>query len=65
MENNLEIGIQQLLEKMKNRIADDAQSISMLQVTVDVYSAKLAEAERRLVEMEKQIAILREMQEQQ
>ena len=57
MENNLEIGIQELLGKLKNRIAEDAQSIAMLEATVDVYKLKIAE-------MEKRLAILEQMQSQ-
>ena len=57
MENNLEIGIQELLGKLKNRIAEDAQSIAMLEATVDVYKSKI-------IEMQKRLAILEEMQSQ-
>ena len=57
MENNLEIGIQELLGKLKNRIAEDAQSIAMLEATVDVYKSKI-------IEMQKRLAILEQMQSQ-
>lgn len=56
--NDLEINIQELLDRMKKRIGDDAQTIAMLEATIEVYKLRLFEAEKK-------IAILQEMQEQQ
>lgn len=57
MENQLEINVMDMLSKMKVRVAEDAQKIAMLEVTVDMYIAKIKE-------MEKQIAMYQEMQNQ-
>lgn len=57
MNENLEINVMNILEKMKARVADDAQKIAMLESTIDVYINKIEE-------MNKQMRMLEEMNQQ-
>lgn len=56
-EGNLEIDVMDILEKMKTRVAEDAQKIAMLEATIDIYVSKI-------IEMNKQIQMFNEIQSQ-
>ena len=55
--NNIEIDAMALLEKLTKRISEDARTIAMLETTVDIYVNQVAE-------LNKQIVLLKELQEQ-
>lgn len=44
----LQINMQDVVNKMKERIANDAQSIAILQATIDKYKEKAEEQERTI-----------------
>ena len=53
---NLELDAMALIEKLTNRISDDAKTIAMLETTIDVYR-------KQMEEMAKQIKLLQSTQE--
>lgn len=56
-EGNLEIDVMDILKKMRDRVAEDAQKIAMLEATIDIYVSKINE-------MSKQLQMFNEIQNQ-
>ena len=55
--NNLELDAMVLIEKLSNRIAEDAKTIAMLETTLDIYK-------KQIEEMAKQMTLMQNAQEQ-
>lgn len=54
---NIEIDVNMLLEKLKKRISDDAQSIAMYEATIDVLNSRLLEYDRELANVRAELEL--------